>query len=145
MEALNAKSVTCMSVMERLGGAHATGAGTSPRDECRNQHKNLNKHTEYTPVTLCPDRTSSRPPKHAASRFPTRGAVRSCDAPIQYGPDPLLRCSHRDIDAPARRRSDHTNRGKARDLVTLLGGGAFPFRTVSDNVSSGLIVIALDD
>ena len=24
MEALNAKSVTCMSVMERLGGAHAT-------------------------------------------------------------------------------------------------------------------------
>ena len=25
MEALNAKSVTCMSVMERLGGAHATG------------------------------------------------------------------------------------------------------------------------
>ena len=132
MEALNAKSVTCMSVMERLGGAHATDrhAGTSPRDECRNQHKNLNKHTEYTPVTLCPDRTSSRPPKHAASRFPTRGAVRSCDAPIQYGPDPLLRCSHRDIDAPARRRSDHTNRGKARDLVTLLGGGAFPFRTV---------------
>ena len=128
MEALNAKSVTCMSVMERLGGVCAAGA--SPRDECRNQHKNLNKHTEYTPVTLCPDRTSSRPPKHAASRFPTRGAVRSCDAPIQYGPDPLLRCSHRDIDAPARRRSDHTNRGKARDLVTLLGGGAFPFRTV---------------
>ena len=31
MEALNAKSVTCMSVMERLGGAHATDrhAGTT--------------------------------------------------------------------------------------------------------------------
>ena len=45
---------------------------------------------------------------------------------LQYGPDPLLRCSHRDIDAdkrwPARRRSDHTNRGIARDLVTLLEG-----------------------
>ena len=82
MEALNAKSVTCMSVMERLGGVCAAGA--SPRDECRNQHKNLNKHTEYTPVTLCPDRTSSRPPKHAASRFPTRGAVRSCDAPTVW-------------------------------------------------------------
>ena len=129
MEALNAKSVTCMSVMERLGGVCAAGA--SPRDECRNQHKNLNKHTEYTPVTLCPDRTSSRPPKHAASRFPTRGAFLWCEAPIQFGPDPWLRCiCHRDIAAPARRRSDHTNRGKARDLVTLLGGGAFPFRTV---------------
>ena len=100
MEALNAKSVTCMSVMERLGGVCAAGA--SPRDECRNQHKNLNKHTEYTPVTLCPDRTSSRPPKHAASRFPTRGAVRSCDAPTVWARSvaALQSSRHRRAGAP---------------------------------------------
>lgn len=91
MEALNAKSVTCMSVMERLGGVCAAGA--SPRDECRNQHKNLNKHTEYTPVTLCPDRTSSRPPKHAASRFPKHIPR---DTPPQNAPQVLLRERERD-------------------------------------------------
>ena len=32
MEALNAKSVTCLSVMERLGGAHATGMQARVRE-----------------------------------------------------------------------------------------------------------------